>query len=144
MPAQARAADTVKFALSRFQDQTPQQRREALTAKLEDVANKPEELEKLSEEEVGILNDMTQAHVTQISAEKSINELANYVFDGLTPRLERGNLGLQEKAEVKQDEDAATGDQAAKIDDGKTGSAAEEPAGTGNDPVGWPTEVQAH
>lgn len=108
------------------------------------MANKPEELEKLSEDEVRILNDMTSAHVAQISNEKSINELANDVFDGLTPRLERGKLGLQEKAVAKDGEEAANGKQDVVADGEKAASKAEGPTANGNDPVGWPTEVQAH
>ena len=102
-----KVANTVGFALSKFQDQTPEQQRDSLIGKIEDAANRPEDLEKLSEDEIEILNQMTAAHVAQIGSEKSIQDLANDVFDGLTPRLQRYEMGLKRHVAVESNAGSA-------------------------------------
>ena len=107
------------------------------------MANRPEELEKLSEDEVRILNDMTATHVAKISAEKSIDDLAKDVFDGLTPRLQRGCLGLQKKVPEMEGKTAtANGEHAALNGEGVTSRA--EPVAVKGEVVGWPEEIEAH
>ena len=99
-----RVGNTVDYALDKFQkgpeeeqhfelpkETLSKEEEAAMISKLEDA---PEDLERLSEDEIRILNNMTATTVHKVHGETSITALASDVFDGLTTRLDVGNLGL--------------------------------------------------
>lgn len=93
---QQKAASGVDFALQSIQKFTPAQQK-AVLDKVQHAGHQPETLEKLSEDEIHILNELVEKQLAVTKTEKNLSNIANDVINGLTPNLVRGKLTLVKK-----------------------------------------------
>ncbi|MCJ1251842.1 hypothetical protein MMC30_009080 [Trapelia coarctata] len=93
---QKKAASGVDFALDSIQKITPEQQK-AVLDKVQHAGHQPEELERLTEDELRILNSLVERQLAVTKTEKNLDNIANDVINGLTPNLELGNLTLVKK-----------------------------------------------
>lgn len=91
---QKEVASSVNFALNTFKRDTPEQQK-AVLDKVQHAGHEPEELEKLTEDELNVLNNIVGRQLRLTKTEKDLENFANDVIDGLTPDLKRGSLGLR-------------------------------------------------
>ena len=86
-------ASSVNFALSTFNEATPEQQR-AVIEKVQHAGHEPAELEKLTEDELHVLNNIVSRQFKLTKDEKDLENFATDVIDGWTPILKQGSLGL--------------------------------------------------
>ena len=86
-------ASSVDFALSTFKKATPEMRK-AVIEKVQHAGHEPEEMEKLTPDELVVLNNIVSKQFELTKSEKDLDNFANDVIDGLTPILKKGSLGL--------------------------------------------------
>lgn len=91
---QERAATSVDFALSVIHESTPEEQK-ALIEKIQKAAHEPEELEKLTPDELAVLVNLREKQLRFIKGEKDLANFSHDAIEGFTPRLETGSLGLQ-------------------------------------------------
>ena len=95
------AADSINFALDSFDEE---KQRAAVVKKIQQSQAEPEALEKLTPEEVLILNKIVNRTYHRERDAKNLAKLSSDVIDGLSANVERGNLGLI-KANLNQSTD---------------------------------------
>jgi flavine halogenase len=89
---QKRTTEGVDFALTSL-TVTPAQEK-AVLDKIQEAGHRPQELERLTDEELHILNRIVTRNVGLTKDEKNLDNIANDVIDGLSVNLQRGDLGL--------------------------------------------------
>ena len=89
-------ASSVKFALSTFKDATPEQQK-IVIQKVKAAGHEPTELEKLTEDELQVLNNIVSRQFALTKEDKNLDSFATDVIDGWTPVLKQGSLGLVRK-----------------------------------------------
>lgn len=92
---QKRTSEGVGFALEKMTI-TPEAQ-QAVLDKVQEAGHKPEELEKLTPEELHILDKIATRNISITKTAQSIDTLANDVINGLSANLKRGDLGLVKK-----------------------------------------------
>ena len=90
---QERAASSVDFALGVFQNVTANEQR-AVLDKVKTAAQMPEELERLTPDELSVLQHLQERQMAFIKGEKNLNHFASDPIRGYTPNLVKGSLGL--------------------------------------------------
>ena len=86
-------ASSVNFALNTFKEATPEQRK-AVIEKVQHAGHDQAELEKLTEDELHVLNNIVSRQFKMTKDEKNLEGFATDVIDGWTPILKQGSLGL--------------------------------------------------
>ena len=89
----------IDFALSAFKGATPEQQR-AVLEKVQHAGHEPEELEKLTQDELAVLNNIVNRQLELTKSEKNLDNFANDVIDGWIPVLRTGSLGLKRFGET--------------------------------------------
>ena len=72
----------------------------AVLEKVQNAGHEPEELERLTEDELAVLNNIVNRQFQLTKNEKNLDSFANDVIDGWTPVLVKGSLGLKKVAET--------------------------------------------
>ena len=84
-------ASGVNFALSTFKEATPEQQR-AVIEKVQHQSHGSAELEKLDEDELGVLHNIVSKQLP-LTVERNLENFTDDI-DGWTPILQQGSLGL--------------------------------------------------
>ncbi|KUJ13601.1 FAD/NAD(P)-binding domain-containing protein [Mollisia scopiformis] len=92
---QKHAAESVNFALGSFEI-TPE-KQQAVISKIAQAQSEPETLEKLSPEEVHILDNISKRNFEREKDELDLTSFAGDIIDGFSARLVRGDLGLYKR-----------------------------------------------
>jgi hypothetical protein len=90
---QERAASTVDFALGVYHQATPEEQK-AVLDKAAKAAQEPEELEKLTPDEIQVLQNLRERQLKFFKHEKNLEHFTSDPIDGFIPNLVRGSLGL--------------------------------------------------
>jgi flavine halogenase len=90
---QEKAASGVDFALGVFNNASPEEQK-AVLDKVKKAARQPEELEKLTPDELEVLQNLRDRQLAFIKGEKNLSHFASDPISGYTPNLVKGSLGL--------------------------------------------------
>jgi ribosomal protein L22 len=91
---QQRMVSGVEFSLERF-NRAPAEAEQAVLNKVQSAGQNTEELEKLTRDELAVLQIIIGRQLRMTKVEKNLNNFARDVIDGWAARVERGNLRLQ-------------------------------------------------
>lgn len=91
---QERAASSVDFALSVIHESSKEEQK-AVLEKIQKAAHEPEQLEKLTPDELAVLVNLREKQLRFIKGEKNLANFAHDAIEGFTPRLVTGSLGLK-------------------------------------------------
>lgn len=90
---QEKAANSVDFALGVLHKSSPEQQK-AVLEKVRKAAHELEELEKLTPDELEVLQNLREKQLKFIKGEKNLANFSHDAIEGFTPNLVTGNLGL--------------------------------------------------
>ncbi|KAI9659491.1 MAG: hypothetical protein M1821_001749 [Bathelium mastoideum] len=97
---------TVDFCLNAFKETSPEERQkvfekmQALNSNKQDMAPAKEDLEKLTEDELKIVNHIRARQMLRMEDTFNLNHFGQDAIDGFAPNLKRGKLGLFAKNSV--------------------------------------------
>lgn len=91
---------TVDFCLNAFKETSPEERKKVLdkVAAMDGTVASNPGLEKLTDDELQILNHIRAKQMLRVDDSININHFGSDAINGLAPNLRRGDLGLVAKA----------------------------------------------
>ncbi|KAL8792397.1 MAG: hypothetical protein Q9195_005011 [Heterodermia aff. obscurata] len=91
---QERAATSVEFALGVIKTESSAEEQKAVLEKVRKAAHELEELEKLTPDELAVLQNLREKQLKFIKGEKDLINFSQDSIEGFTPNLVTGKLGL--------------------------------------------------
>lgn len=81
--------------------QASPEKQKAVLEKTAKAAQEPTELEKLTPDEILVLQNLRERQLRFFKEEKNLEHFANDAIDGLSPNIVRGSLGLNPSTQNK-------------------------------------------